>query len=61
MTTITITIEVGGEQYIHQVEGESWAKDEEGNRYVYDGDDDDPVAEVGPENFVSIMKEPADD
>lgn len=43
--TISITIEDKDHQQSFEVEGTHWAKDDDGNRYVYD-EDGDTVAEV---------------
>lgn len=50
--TISITIITDeGDEFVHRVEGDRWAKEENGTLYVYknvEGGDDETVAEVGP-------------
>ncbi|MYL67792.1 hypothetical protein [Halorubrum distributum] len=54
-TTITVTVLIDGTQYIHQVEGTHWRRDDERTVYVYNGDI--TVLEVDAEYFVDAMRE----
>jgi hypothetical protein len=57
-TTITVTVEIGDREYVRQVQGTHWARDDNGRLYVYDDDrtvldvDDDVVTEVLREGAV---------
>jgi hypothetical protein len=54
-TTITVTVAIGGREYIRQVEGTHWARDENRTLYVYD--DDRTLLEVEAEHVVEVLRE----
>jgi len=54
-TTITVILEVAGNEYVHQLEGTHWRRDESRTVYVYD--DDDTLIEVDPDHFVAAFYE----
>lgn len=54
-TTITVTVEIGDTEYIRQVEGTHWARDDNRTLYVYN--DDTTVLEVAPEHVVEVFRE----
>ena len=56
-TTITVTVEIGGREYVRQVEGTHWARDDNDRLYVYD--DDTTVLDVADENAVEVLREDA--
>jgi len=54
-TTITITVELGGSEYVHSTEGTHWARDDDGRLYVYDGDM--TLLEIKAEHVVEVARE----
>jgi len=54
-TTITVTVAIGGREYVRQVEGTHWARDENRTLYVYD--DETTVLEVEAEHVVEVLRE----
>lgn len=55
ITTITITVEIGGTEYVRQVQGTHWARDDSRNVFVYD--EDGPILEVTEDHFVEAFYE----
>lgn len=59
-TTITIILELGGTEYLHQVEGTHWTHGgAEESVYVYDDNApfDDPLIEVDIGHFAGAFRE----
>jgi hypothetical protein len=54
-TTITVILEVAGTEYVHQVEGTHWRRDESRTVYVYKYDE--TLIEVDPDHFVAAFYE----
>ncbi|MFC5278643.1 hypothetical protein ACFPM1_07730 [Halorubrum rubrum] len=54
-TTITITVLIDDTQYVRQVEGTHWRRDDERTVYVYN--DDTTLLEVEAEHFVEAFRE----
>lgn len=56
-TTITVTVEIGDREYVRQVQGTHWARDDDDRLYVYD--DDQTVLEVAADNVTEVLREDA--
>jgi len=54
-TTITLTVAIGGQEYVRQTEGTHWARDDDGRLYIYR--DDLTLLDVDAEHVVEIMRE----
>lgn len=54
-TTITVSVAFGGREYVRQVEGTHWARDDDRTLYVYNGDT--TVLEVESEYVVEVLRE----
>lgn len=55
ITTITVTVEIGDTEYVRQVQGTHWARDDSRTLYVYN--DNTTVLEVAPEHVVEVFRE----
>ncbi|ELZ84454.1 hypothetical protein C453_12946 [Haloferax elongans ATCC BAA-1513] len=53
--TITVTILIDGHEYIRQVEGTHWARDDSRTLYVYDGPQ--TVLEAADQHVVEVFRE----
>jgi len=60
-TTITLTVDIGGREYVRQMDATHWARDDDGRLYVYRDDltlldvDDGHVVEVLREDEVTTL------
>ncbi|RQG93736.1 hypothetical protein [Natrarchaeobius oligotrophus] len=54
-TTITVTVKIDDTEYVRQVQGTHWARDDEGRVYVYNGET--TILEVEAPYFVEAFRE----